>query len=203
MLIVASEIDESTERIVRYLSDSYGVNINVAKFQYFQKQNGEEFVARFFLIEQSEVEQKAISKGGSKRTPNSSPQALAEIAVISNVGDRYANLAGGLEGKFTISTGRTMLRFTGNIGNTSKAIFGLVPEKSSSLQGVYFQIYLARFSSYTGLAEETVVSILPAKRSPWKYYESADDEYSGFEGYFENDGEVEKFLNGIQNLVRH
>ena len=203
MLIVASEIDESTERIIRYLSGTYGVNINVAKFQYFKKQNGEEFIARFFLIEQSEVEQKAISKGGSKRTPNSSPQALAEIAVINNVGDRYGNLTGGLEGKFTISTGRTMLRFTGNIGNTSKAIFGLVPEKSNSLQGVYFQIYLNRFSSYTGLDEETILGILPANKSPWKYYANADDDYSGFEGYFVNDGEVEKFLNGIQNVVRH
>ena len=203
MLIVASEIDESTERIIRYLSGSFGVNINVAQFQYFKKQNGEEFVARFFLIEQSEVEQKAISKGGSKRAPNPSLQELKEIAVNNNVGDRYAKLIAGLDGKFTISTGRTILRFTGNINNTSKAIFGLVPEKSNSSDGVYFQIYLARFSTYTGLTEETVLSILPNKKSPWKYYESADDEYSGFEGYFESDSEVEKFLNGIQNIVRH
>ena len=50
---------------------------------------------------------------------------------------------------------------------------------------------------------EMVASILPPKKSPWKYYESADDDYSGFEGYFESDSEFEKFLNGIQNVVRH
>jgi hypothetical protein len=36
ILIVASEIDAATERIVSYLSDTYGVGINVATFKYFQ-----------------------------------------------------------------------------------------------------------------------------------------------------------------------
>jgi hypothetical protein len=34
MLIVASAIDGPTERIVNYLSDTYGVSINVATFKY-------------------------------------------------------------------------------------------------------------------------------------------------------------------------
>ena len=46
-------------------SDTYGVNINVAQFQYFKNETGQEFLARIFLIEQSEVEQKAISKGAT------------------------------------------------------------------------------------------------------------------------------------------
>lgn len=33
MLIVASEIDDSSERIINYLSDTYGVSINAVTFQ--------------------------------------------------------------------------------------------------------------------------------------------------------------------------
>lgn len=40
MLIVASEIDASTERIVNYLSDTYGVDINALSFQYFRREDG-------------------------------------------------------------------------------------------------------------------------------------------------------------------
>jgi hypothetical protein len=56
MLIVASEMDSSSERIVQYLSESYGVAINTASFQYFKDANGNEFLARVFLIDPKEVE---------------------------------------------------------------------------------------------------------------------------------------------------
>ena len=36
ILVVGSQIDPSSERIMRYLSDEHGVNINAATFQYFQ-----------------------------------------------------------------------------------------------------------------------------------------------------------------------
>src|SRR5215213_1052862 len=115
MLVVASEIDESTERIIKYLSDTYGVNINVAQFQYFKNEAGQEFLARIFLIEQSEVEQKAQTKGAKKRAPFPTPQELEEVAESRGVGELYRKIAKGLEGKFTITTRRTMLNFYGNI----------------------------------------------------------------------------------------
>lgn len=37
LLIVGSRIDSSSERIVRYLSDTHGININVATFTYFKQ----------------------------------------------------------------------------------------------------------------------------------------------------------------------
>jgi len=42
MLIVASEIDSSTGRIINYLSDTYGVGINGVTFQYFKDVKGDE-----------------------------------------------------------------------------------------------------------------------------------------------------------------
>ncbi|RLD40699.1 MAG: DUF91 domain-containing protein, partial [Bacteroidetes bacterium] len=69
MLIVASEIDNSTERIIEYLSDTYGVSINVATFHYFRDDEGKEFLARVFLIEPSQVEYRSQTKSISKRKP--------------------------------------------------------------------------------------------------------------------------------------
>jgi hypothetical protein len=202
MLIVASEIDDSTERIIRYLSDSYGVNINVAKFQYFRNSGNQEFLARIFLIEQAEVEKKSLERPKNKREPYLTPQQLEEIANDNGIGDLYRRLAKGLEGKFNPTTSRTMLNFRGNIGGSNKAILNFVPEKSSSDKGLYFQIYLKRFAEYSGMSEESIRSILPIRREEWKYYENADEDFSGFDGYFKDFADIEIFLNGIQNVVR-
>jgi hypothetical protein len=67
MLVVASGIDSSTERIIDYLSDSYGVAINAISFQYFEDEK--EYLARAFLLEPSEVDRKAKTKRSSKRNP--------------------------------------------------------------------------------------------------------------------------------------
>jgi len=48
MIVVASEIDASTDRIVRYLSDTHGVGINIAEFQYFKDNKKAEYISRVF-----------------------------------------------------------------------------------------------------------------------------------------------------------
>ena len=48
MLIVASELDDSSERIVNYLTDEYGVNINAIFFTFFSDA-GNEFLGRSWL----------------------------------------------------------------------------------------------------------------------------------------------------------
>ena len=203
MIIVASEIDDSTERIIKYLSDSYGVNINVARFQYFRNNTNQEFLARIFLIQQAEVEKKSLDRPKNKREPYLTPRQLEEIADSNGVGDIYRGLVKGLEGKFNPTTSRTMLNFRGNIGGSSKAILNFVPEKSSATEGLYFQVYLNRLAEYMGQSKETVSAILPIRRKPWKYYENADDDFSGYDGFFAENVDIEIFLNGIQNVVRH
>jgi hypothetical protein len=70
MLIVASKIDASSERIIKYLSNGCGVNINAVTFHYFKKNDGEELLARVFLINPTEVETKAASKKARTDRPN-------------------------------------------------------------------------------------------------------------------------------------
>ena len=51
ILVVGSEVDSSTERILRYPSGKHGVNINAATFHYFQPDDGPVLLARVFVIE--------------------------------------------------------------------------------------------------------------------------------------------------------
>lgn len=84
--IVASEIDASTERIVKHLSEKYGVDINVATFSFFKK-DGQEFVGRSFLLDEQEVEIRAASS--SKRNPPLTWDEMEKLAEEYGVKDMY------------------------------------------------------------------------------------------------------------------
>lgn len=66
LLVVAEDLDPATERIVKYLSEGYGVPLNVAFFKYF-RDNGAEYLTRTWLIDPNEAEantSKASAKSG-------------------------------------------------------------------------------------------------------------------------------------------
>jgi hypothetical protein len=64
-VVVASELDDSTERIVTYLADEYGAAINAVFFRFFQ--DGEsEYLSRVWLIDPGEAEVKVVEKRGDE-----------------------------------------------------------------------------------------------------------------------------------------
>ncbi len=67
MKIVASEIDDSTERIIRYLSEA-GVDINAVQFHIFQSEGGREFLARTFTVALDAAEVNTKRGSTTKRT---------------------------------------------------------------------------------------------------------------------------------------
>ena len=58
MIIVASEFDASSERIVRYLADEHSVPINTAFFTTFEE-NGQQFLTADWLMDQEQVIERA------------------------------------------------------------------------------------------------------------------------------------------------
>ncbi|MBW3663371.1 MAG: DUF91 domain-containing protein [Actinobacteria bacterium] len=69
LVIVASELDPSTERIVTYLTEEYGVPVNAVFFRYFADvETGAEYLARSWLIDPTEVEVKS-SRVAGRRPP--------------------------------------------------------------------------------------------------------------------------------------
>ena len=61
MLIVASEIDDSSQRIVEYLAEEHSVNINVIFFSFFKVED-QELLGRAWLLDPEEVEERSISR---------------------------------------------------------------------------------------------------------------------------------------------
>lgn len=66
MIIVASELDPSTERIITYLSGRYGVPINTVFFRYFGD-NGSEYLTRSWLIDPQDAEVQTSKSSAKKR----------------------------------------------------------------------------------------------------------------------------------------
>ncbi len=62
LFIVASELDDSTERIVTYLSEEHGVAINVIFFRCF-KDGDREYLSRAWLIDPTAAEVQVAKKG--------------------------------------------------------------------------------------------------------------------------------------------
>lgn len=61
MLIVASELDDSSERIVGYLADEYKVNINAIYFSVF-KHTDQEILGRAWLMDPEMVQERAETR---------------------------------------------------------------------------------------------------------------------------------------------
>ncbi len=197
MLVIASHIDSASERIIKYLSDNYGVNINAVTFQYFKKSNGEEYLARTFLIEPSQVEYKTQARSISKRKPNLSLHELEEIAKERGVGDFYNQMVIALDKYLQKTTTRSSLSFYGNIEDSQKAIFSLIPTESNQEDGLHFHVYLSRFMNYFDADQTAVMKLLPSNLEDWRYYTDADDDYSGYAGYFQTIEEIQHFVSNM------
>jgi len=65
IIVLASELDDSSERIVQYLSDDHGVPINVLFFRFFKSAKGE-FLGRAWLQDPEELREHTQSR---KQTP--------------------------------------------------------------------------------------------------------------------------------------
>ena len=65
--VVASDVDDSTERIIRYLS-SNGIDINFVRFHLFRSPTGKELLVRTFTVPPDQAEQNVIQSGRTKRT---------------------------------------------------------------------------------------------------------------------------------------
>jgi Endonuclease NucS len=194
MLIVASAIDTSSERIINYLSDQYGVDINAATFHYFRMDDGQEFLARLFLIQPEAVEHKAQTKGGSKRRRHITYDELEEQADQNGVGDLYRYFYDALANIFSKSTTTSSVAFSVDRDGSRKTVFSLAPTRSNPDHGLYFEIYVQRMLQHLGINKDQLEDSLPASRKPWGSTKDATPDYSGFQGFFPDQASVDKFL---------
>ena len=208
MLVVGSEIDSSSRRIINYLFENYGIAINAITFNYFKHEN-EEYLARTFLIEQSKIQNTLRLK--SKRRQNLTNEQLQDIATEKGVGEVYQFLFEELPKFFDgMRTTRSSLSFVGRFRETRRAaIFNFIPKDSDSERGLNWQVYDLRFREFFDISEEKALSILPPIRTPWKYGTAGDQTayreaevselWQGYSGYFRMD-DAKNFVQALSNL---
>ena len=196
LLVVGSRIDDSTERIIKYLSDKHSVNINAATFQYFPASDGAQFLARVFLIEPSTVELQSRAKGTSKRRPNLTPEELGRLAQESGVQELYDHALESFERHLRKRTTRSTMGFTSQLGGGNKVVVSLLPGQSSSAEGLHYQLCKHRFAALADLTEEEVEGLMPASRKHWEYVPD-DPDWEGFEGFIQTREEIDRLANAL------
>jgi hypothetical protein len=195
MLIVASEFDSSSERIVNYLSETYGVAINAVTFQYFRDSYGKELLARVFLIEPDQAEYQVQIKSPSKKKPPLTFEELQTIAERNGVAELYERLFFRLSAHFDQrGTTLTTATFIGVIGGSRSTILSLASGASEPDKGVLCSIYIERFCRYFGLARESAVGLLPVDSREGEAWKGGPPMYFCF---FKDANEVDRFLAGL------
>jgi hypothetical protein len=78
--IVASRIDDSTERIIRYLSGR-GIAINFVRFHLFRSTDGKEHLVRTFVVPPGQAEENSLKAGTKRTSPRKTLQDRLELAT--------------------------------------------------------------------------------------------------------------------------
>lgn len=198
LVIVATDLDPQSERIVQFLSSKYGVNINAVFFDYYTHE-GQEFVGRSWLIAPEEVKHKAETVGPSKRRRLLSLEELAAIAEASGVGELYSALHQGLS-QLADQVGTTQsnvsYRWRSPEGSRN-ALVSVYPKVSGLPEpGLVADIRVAELAGLLGLPQADLRGALPATRIQ-SYQMAGLGLYA--EGYaFRIHEEIDRFLAKLE-----
>lgn len=191
MLIVASSLDDQIERVIRYLNE-HGIRMNAVTFSYF-KDGDREYIARVLLVSRGEKRER-----GTKRRGRLTEDELRRIAEDNGVLDLYKSLVEELTPLFdSKTTSLSALSFVGVQEGHWNTIFNVMPKESNEENGLKIQVYFKRFAKYFGISEEEAMEMLPKNgviKTP------RNPEYSSFEGFFKDVGEVKIFANKLREL---
>ena len=202
MVVIASEIDASSERVITYLSDRHDVSINAATFQYFKESDGGELLTRVFLLQPDEVDYRARTKSSSKRKPNLTYEQLESIATERGVGPLYAYAVEAFRPFFEgTRTTQSNISFVAEIGGSRGAVLNLIPRDSDELSGLAFQVYASRVDERFGVTQDRLRECLPDGIQAWQYYPDAPPNWSGFAGALRSTVEVDALATGLAGDV--
>lgn len=195
LVIVATELDPQSERIVQFLSSQYGVNLNVVFFDYY-RQGDQELVGRSWLIAPEEVQRKAETVGPSRRRQALTMEELTKMAGDRGVGGLYAELHEGLS-RLCDQVGTTQSNVTYRWRSPSggrTALVSVHPKVSGPEMGLLADIRVEDLAKQLGLDPADLRAALPGKVLP----RQIPGFYFYAEGYaFRAPEEIERFLASI------
>jgi hypothetical protein len=193
MLVVASVIDSSTERIIKYLSETYGVAINAITFNYFKNDAGKEYLSRVFLMDPEDVKQPS-----GKRQQSLSFEQFQEMADNNGVGNLYAKALGELRPLFyTVTRHITGVAIKGRFveNNSIPSVIVIYPAYSDAENGLKLNIYVDRLVEYLNLNKEELKNFLPIA------LKTSADEWVGLVGdyFFKDEAEITRFVTFLRD----
>ncbi len=202
-LIVAERMDDSTERIVRYLSD-LNVPVNIATVQHFKDSNGREMLAQVYLIEPEVAEAKtnSVSKRGGYGTVN----GLQKVADDNGIGYLYRRVREGVKGIFSATAYQDAVGYSLrlNSGGTRVVMFISALSFNDEGGGIEFTVHADRFSRYLEISPDQLKSLLPKGHwetdlSNWIRSSPEEKRYAlGLKGRFYTVEEVDQFIAGLR-----
>ena len=157
--IVASSLDSSTERIVEYLSETHGVDINVATFAYF-KTGKTELVGRSMLLDEETIETRAESRRTSKNKPLPSEddfRGIAEGNGVVDLWDRAMEELKPLCERYWRNQGD--LYFQARVDGRLRTFLWMIPGDSSPDDGLAIRVQHDYISSYFDISKDQVVKV--------------------------------------------
>lgn len=201
MLIVATELDSRSERIIHYLSDSYGIGINAATFQYFRDDGGQEYLARTFLIEPEQVEYRSQTQASSKRRPTLTFSQLQEIAERNGIGSLYQTLSEELTQRFDRRrTTQSTINFLSFKDGSESTIVSLNPGESDAEHGMKFQVYIDKLAEYLVMGREEIAKILPPDAQEQPAWNGGPPVLVGF---IKGTEEAKRLLSDLDDIAQH
>jgi len=169
LITVASELDSTSERIITYLSQDYGVPINAVFFKYFND-GGNEYLTRTWLRDPREVEATSRTRiGASKKEPWNGQDFYVSLGESEHRSwkdcVRYGFIAGGQGRWYSRTLGMLFVgaRVFVCIPGTGYAGVGIVKEETQ------------RVREFTVEIEGKMVPLLDAELAAPKMDENADD----------------------------
>ena len=198
LLVVGSAIDAKTERIINYLSETHGVNINAATFQYFRDEAEHELLVRVFVVDPGQVDLRTSTKGTSKRRPKLTYEQLEGLAEEHGVANLYRAAVAGLETNLRKEPTHAAIRFTAVVDGTRRVVLNLFPADSSDTDGLRFRLYSLRVQALLGISEDELIDLLPARHSP---YTPSEAGFVGFDGSFATEAEVDQFVSAFAEVT--
>jgi hypothetical protein len=139
MRIVASEIDDSTERIIHFLAETYGVDINAVRFQFFHAADGRELLVRSFTVAPELIEQ-SVASGPTKRTRHITKDEFLRSLDQNGraVFERVLEFARNATPEMAIRWGTVGFSMTLDVdGSRVPILWGYPPTSSAFKQSIY------------------------------------------------------------------
>jgi hypothetical protein len=154
--IVAAQIDNASERIVKYLSERYGMDINIITFNFFKTPAGE-ILARSAFLDEDQSEGRR--KSSSKRLPPKTWGEFEAMAERAGVLDIYTDAITKLR-PFFDTANRTLscVSFGCYFGDSKsrKGLLSIFPSASSAEIGLAIGIKVERLCEYFGISEDNL-----------------------------------------------